>query len=179
VEFPETTPSIESKSPPRRLKVAVYAIAKNEEQHVRRFMSSVEAADVVAVADSSSTDATVAALQSAGAAVHETHISLWRFDDARNAALALVPADVDVCEPRSLQAVGVVSPEPAIVGVEVVGNLLRVHVEGKVPEFAQDAAKSDSQNIQRTKCSRTTASGIRPARTGFINPSRCVFEDDR
>ena len=97
MKLAEATPNIDGESSPRRLKVAVYAIAKNEEQHVQRFMSSVEAADVVTVADTGSTDATVAVLKSAGASVHEIHISPWRFDDARNAALALVPADVDVC----------------------------------------------------------------------------------
>ena len=93
MELSKASQSIEGVSPLRSLKIAVYAIAKNEEQHVERFMSSARAADVIVVADTGSTDGTVAALQSAGAAVHEIHISPWRFDDARNAALALVPAD--------------------------------------------------------------------------------------
>src|SRR5258708_33154724 len=32
-----------------------------------------------------------------GVAVHRISIRPWRFDDARNAAMALIPADVDVC----------------------------------------------------------------------------------
>jgi tetratricopeptide (TPR) repeat protein len=77
--------------------VAVYAISKNEERHVERFLAHCAEADVVVVADTGSDDGTVAALQAGGATVHQILISPWRFDDARNAALALVPADIDVC----------------------------------------------------------------------------------
>ena len=35
--------------------------------------------------------------RSLGILVHEIRVKPWRFDDARNTALALVPADVDVC----------------------------------------------------------------------------------
>ena len=79
------------------MKVAVYAIALNEEAFVARFMATASEADLVLVADTGSTDATVAALQRAGAVVHHITVSPWRFDDARNASLALIPADVDVC----------------------------------------------------------------------------------
>lgn len=79
------------------VKVAVYAIALNEEHFVERFMSTAREADLVVVADTGSTDGTVAALQRAGAVVHPITISPWRFDDARNTSLALVPGDVDVC----------------------------------------------------------------------------------
>lgn len=81
----------------RRLKVAVYAIALNEANHVDRFMATASEADFVVVADTGSTDGTVERLRSHGAVVHDIKVSPWRFDDARNAALALVPADVDVC----------------------------------------------------------------------------------
>lgn len=79
------------------MKVAVYAIALNEEAFVERFMTTAREADVVLVADTGSTDGTVAALEREGAVVHRISVSPWRFDDARNAALALVPADIDVC----------------------------------------------------------------------------------
>jgi tetratricopeptide (TPR) repeat protein len=36
-------------------------------------------------------------LRDGGAITHSIAIRPWRFDDARNAALALVPADIDVC----------------------------------------------------------------------------------
>ncbi|HNJ96479.1 MAG TPA: hypothetical protein PLV13_00015 [Ilumatobacteraceae bacterium] len=79
------------------MKVAVYAIALNEEAFVSRFMSTAREADLVLVADTGSTDGTVAALRAEGAEVHSITISPWRFDDARNASLALVPGDFDVC----------------------------------------------------------------------------------
>jgi tetratricopeptide (TPR) repeat protein len=55
------------------------------------------AADVVVVGDTGSTDGTVKALRQGGVVIHNLAIRPWRFDDARNAVLALVPADVDVC----------------------------------------------------------------------------------
>lgn len=79
------------------MKVAVYAICLNERSFVERFMSTASEADYVVVADTGSTDGTQAALRSEGALVHEISIKPWRFDDARNAALALVPSDADVC----------------------------------------------------------------------------------
>ena len=79
------------------MRVAVYAIALDEAHFVERFMSTAREADVVVVADTGSTDATVDLLRAAGAVVHDIAVRPWRFDDARNAALALVPRDIDVC----------------------------------------------------------------------------------
>ena len=79
------------------LKIAVYAISKNEEQFVERFCESARDADIIVIADTGSTDGTVAKAQECGAVVHDIFISPWRFDLARNAVLALVPRDVDVC----------------------------------------------------------------------------------
>jgi glycosyltransferase involved in cell wall biosynthesis len=79
------------------VKVAVYAIALNEAAHVERWANSAVDADYRIVADTGSTDDTVSLLRAAGVTVHSIAIRPWRFDDARNAALALVPADVDVC----------------------------------------------------------------------------------
>jgi len=79
------------------MKVCVYAIALDEAKHVEAFMATASEADLVVVADTGSRDGTVDALTAAGAVVHRISIRPWRFDDARNAALALVPADVDVC----------------------------------------------------------------------------------
>lgn len=80
-----------------RLKIAVYAISKNEAQFVERFCASAADADLILIADTGSTDDTVARAREQGATVHAIHISPWRFDLARNAALALIPADIDVC----------------------------------------------------------------------------------
>lgn len=84
-------------APDRRLRIAVYAICLNEEAFVDRFMDSCADADLVVVADTGSSDGTVERLKARGAIVHSISIRPWRFDDARNAALALVPEDVDVC----------------------------------------------------------------------------------
>lgn len=60
-------------------------------------MASAAGADLVLIADTGSTDGTVEKARSMGAVVHEIHINPWRFDLARNAALALIPKDIDVC----------------------------------------------------------------------------------
>lgn len=80
-----------------KLKIAVYAISKNEEAFVRRFCESATGADAIIIADTGSTDSTVSLARECGATVHEIFISPWRFDKARDAALALVPRDIDVC----------------------------------------------------------------------------------
>jgi glycosyltransferase involved in cell wall biosynthesis len=79
------------------LRVAIYAIALNEIAHVPRFLAACADADAIVVADTGSTDGTRDALRDGGAITHAIAIRPWRFDDARNAALALVPVDIDVC----------------------------------------------------------------------------------
>jgi hypothetical protein len=79
------------------LKVAVYTIALNEAAHAERWANSAADADYRIVADTGSTDDTVERLTRSGVMVHRIAIRPWRFDDARNAAMALIPADVDVC----------------------------------------------------------------------------------
>jgi len=78
-------------------KVAVYSIALNEILHVERYVEACKGADYIIVADTGSTDGTPERLRELGATVYDISIKPWRFDDARNAALALVPADADVC----------------------------------------------------------------------------------
>jgi glycosyltransferase involved in cell wall biosynthesis len=79
------------------MKIAVYAISKNEEKFVERFCKSAKNADLILIADTGSTDNTVIEGRIHGAVVHEIFVSPWRFDMARDAALALLPADIDVC----------------------------------------------------------------------------------
>ena len=79
-----------------RPKVAVYAIAKNEEAHVGRWMDAVSEADGIFVADTGSSDRTVEMLRERGASVTSISIDPWRFDAARNAAMALVPGDYEI-----------------------------------------------------------------------------------
>lgn len=81
-----------------KMKIAVYAIAKNEEHHVARFMSCLkDEADAVYVLDTGSTDRTVELLREAGAIVEVKVVDPWRFDVARNLSLDMVPTDFDVC----------------------------------------------------------------------------------
>jgi tetratricopeptide (TPR) repeat protein len=87
------------------MKIAVYAIAKNEEAHVNRFMDSVRDADLIVVADTGSTDHTRELLKARGALVFNIAINPFRFDHARNMALACVPSDVDVCVSMDLDEV--------------------------------------------------------------------------
>jgi tetratricopeptide (TPR) repeat protein len=84
-------------TPRPALKIAVYAICLNEEAFASRFMDSCREADLVMVADTGSSDGTVAALEAQGALVHRISIRPWRFDHARQAALDLLPDDVDIC----------------------------------------------------------------------------------
>lgn len=77
------------------MKIAVYAISKNEEQFVKRWYESAVEADVLFIADTGSTDNTVAVAKKLGISVASITVSPWRFDDARNTSLALLPADLD------------------------------------------------------------------------------------
>jgi glycosyltransferase involved in cell wall biosynthesis len=79
------------------MKIAVYTIALNEEQFVERWYESAKEADYVLIADTGSTDGTVALAKSLGINVVEISIKPWRFDDARNASLACLPRDIDYC----------------------------------------------------------------------------------
>jgi len=79
------------------MKIAVYTIALNEEQFVERWYDSAKEADYLLIADTGSTDGTVALAKSLGINVVTVSISPWRFDDARNAAMAALPLDIDYC----------------------------------------------------------------------------------
>ncbi len=87
------------------MKIAVYAISKNEEMFAERFCEAAKDADMIVVADTGSTDNTVEILETCGATVHKIFISPWRFDDARNATLSLIPPDIDVCVSLDLDEV--------------------------------------------------------------------------
>ena len=90
------------------MRIAVYAICRDEALFAERFAKAAADADYIVVADTGSKDGTQAILRAHGVTVHEISISPWRFDDARNAALALVPGDADVC--LSLDLDEVVNP---------------------------------------------------------------------
>lgn len=78
------------------MKIAAYTITKNEAHFITRWADSCVDADYRIVVDTGSDDNTLEVAQQAGCLTHSIKVSPWRFDDARNAALALVP-DVDFC----------------------------------------------------------------------------------
>lgn len=79
------------------MKIAVYTIAKNEAQHVGRWAHSCQEADYRLILDTGSTDDTIAIAQYFNVPVARKVFDPWRFDDARNHALELLPEDVDLC----------------------------------------------------------------------------------
>jgi tetratricopeptide (TPR) repeat protein len=79
------------------MKVAIYAIALNEEKFVKRWAESAKEADYIILGDTGSTDRTIELAQECNVTVEEVIVSPWRFDMARNALLARVPRDVDFC----------------------------------------------------------------------------------
>ena len=80
-----------------KYKVYVYAICKNEAQFAQRWMESMGEADGVYVLDTGSDDGTPQRLGELGARVEVERVVPWRFDEARNRSLALVPEDADIC----------------------------------------------------------------------------------
>lgn len=62
------------------MKVCVYAISKNEEKFVSRWVDSMKEADEIYVLDTGSTDNTVSKLKELGVNVVSKIISPWRFD---------------------------------------------------------------------------------------------------
>jgi glycosyltransferase involved in cell wall biosynthesis len=79
------------------MKIAVYTIALNEEDNVQQWYDSAKDADYLLIADTGSTDKTVKLAKKLGINVVKISVKPWRFDDARSAALALLPEDIDMC----------------------------------------------------------------------------------
>lgn len=80
-----------------KYKICVYAICKNEEKFVKRWVESMKEADEIYVLDTGSSDKTVSLLKELGVKVEEEEIKPWRFDVARNRSLDMVPIDADIC----------------------------------------------------------------------------------
>lgn len=78
------------------MKIAVYAIAKDEEKFVDRWYETAKEADYVCVLDTGSADKTVDKLKSYNCIVKTKIIQPWRFDVARNESLKIIPEDADV-----------------------------------------------------------------------------------
>ena len=79
------------------MRIAVYAIAKDEEKSARAWADAVREADEVVILDTGSTDRTVEIFREYGYKVYTDYTGPFRFDRARNRALAHVPEDVDWC----------------------------------------------------------------------------------
>lgn len=84
----------ESKPP---MKIAVYALAKNEEKHAAAWAEACKEADYRVVTDTGSTDKTVDILRAAGVTVTPGNVVPWRWDEAHNLSMHHVPSDADVC----------------------------------------------------------------------------------
>lgn len=80
-----------------KYKVCVYAICKNEEKFVSRWVESMSEADSIYVLDTGSTDNTRKKLKKLGVNVKKKKFKPWRFDKARNESLEMVPLDTDIC----------------------------------------------------------------------------------
>lgn len=77
-------------------KVCVYAIAKDEEKNVEKWVESMRPADHIIVLDTGSTDNTVELLSSFGVEVHQKIYDHFRFDVARNDCLDLIPDEYNI-----------------------------------------------------------------------------------
>lgn len=78
------------------MKIVVYAISKNEEKFVDRWVNSMKEADAIYVLDTGSTDNTVKMLKNNNVNVVVKEINPWRFDEARNASLDIIPDEFDI-----------------------------------------------------------------------------------
>ena len=81
----------------KKFKICVYAISKNEEKFVERWVNSMKEADEIFVLDTGSTDNTVEKLKQLGVNVKVEKIIPWRFDVARNKSMEMIPDDYDIC----------------------------------------------------------------------------------
>lgn len=79
------------------MKIAVYALCKNEIKNIDAWYDSCKNADLIVVTDTGSTDGSLEKLNFLPIELHHARVIPWRFDDAFNHALNNLPADVDVC----------------------------------------------------------------------------------
>ncbi len=79
------------------MKICVYAIAKNEIKFIDRWFKSVREADYVCVLDTGSTDGSYEKFCSLNIICKQKKYDFFRFDNARNDSMELIPDDADVC----------------------------------------------------------------------------------
>ena len=85
----------------KELKLAIYGICKDEIANVKKYVECFSKADYVCILDTGSIDGTWEYLQEAqkdypNLIIDQKIIDPWRYDDARNYSLTLVPDDVTI-----------------------------------------------------------------------------------
>ena len=90
------------------MSVAIYSIFRDEAAHVAQWAETTLDADYRYVLDTGSTDGTLEELDLHGIAFGRVTIDPFRFDDARNMALAVLPPTIEWC--LQLDADEVLSP---------------------------------------------------------------------
>jgi glycosyltransferase involved in cell wall biosynthesis len=78
------------------MKIAIYTPFLNEEDNAEAWALSCADADYRVTINTGSSDRTAEILEFHGVLVYNALISPWRFDDAYNIAMSLVPSDADV-----------------------------------------------------------------------------------
>ena len=78
-------------------KICVYAICRNESKFVKRWYESVKEADYVCVLDTGSVDGTYEMFKELGVITEQKKYDFFRFDEARNDSIKLIPEDTDIC----------------------------------------------------------------------------------
>ena len=80
-----------------KYKICVYAICKNEQKFINRWVDSMNEADLIVVADTGSDDDSIKLLKKRKVKVSSIKVDPFRFDVARNLSLDMVPKDIDIC----------------------------------------------------------------------------------
>src|SRR5690606_285978 len=90
----------------RQPRIAIYGFFQNDFTTMMRFLNSAREADEIVLCDAGSSDDTGKIIGEFRQASPVTKLSVyrscvppWRYDDARNTALALVSSDIDLCIP--------------------------------------------------------------------------------
>ena len=78
-------------------KICVYTIAKNEMKFIDRWYNSIKDADYICVLDTGSTDGSFQKFKDLGIIVEQKTYENFRFDEARNDSMKLIPDDAEIC----------------------------------------------------------------------------------
>lgn len=79
------------------MKIYVYAVCRCEEKAASQWAKSMSEADGIFVLGTGESDKTVTLLKEMGITVKTMCLSPFRYDTAKNKALAMVPGDADLC----------------------------------------------------------------------------------